>query len=225
MHCPGQLLPTVQNSARISSFKQDHHRLFSQFSAVEMVRFELTKQWSSAGRGKAGKCHLNFPFDKLHLHQASTSVVHSANKFMSGLASGFPLLPSFHLLLIASCSVLLPLFTWLPATGRPPSRQTEGVLVSVFAAGGRQLFRNWVTQLPQLLARVLLCTLKPNSLPVHNILPIQSSPPPTQTNKLCSRNIFRRHGAKLRVRTPPPLQGSRTKVAALGVAVFVSLMA
>ena len=69
MHCPGQLLPTVQNSVRISSFKQDHHRLFQQLSAVEMVRSELTKQWSSAGKGKGRQTPLNFLFDKLHLHQ------------------------------------------------------------------------------------------------------------------------------------------------------------
>ena len=80
---------------------------------------------------------LNFPFDKLHLHQASTYVVHSANKFMSGLASGFPLLPSFHLLLISSCSVLLPLFTWLllPAD-RHHGRRRESWSVFLQRGGG-----------------------------------------------------------------------------------------
>ena len=170
---------------------------------------------------------LNFPFDKLHLHQASTSVVHSANKFMSGLASGFPLLPSFHLLLISSCSVLLPLFTWLlPPADRHHGRRRESWSVFLQRGGG-SCFGTGSASCHSFLHVCCCAHSNPTRCLCTTSFPSTAHPPPLQTNKLCSRNIFRRHGAKLRVRTPPPaLQGrSRTKVAALGVAVFVSLMA
>ena len=142
-----------------------------------------------------------------------------------------PLLPSFHLLFISPCSVLLPLFTWLlAAAGHRHTAITAdgGSPGQCFCSGGRQLFHNWVIQ-----AATASCTCAVHTQtqlaacaqhPSHPQL-TPTHPPSLQTNKLCSRNISRRHGAKLRVRTPPPLQGKRTKVAALGVAVFVSLMA